>query len=160
MQEFLFKYVEESDSFCAVCYQGDAAEVVIPQTHWGRPVTILFDDLFKGHAEVRSVAIPDTVTEIGGFVFDGCINLRHINLPAALESMWQYAFTRCGLETIVLPDRVTQIIPYTFMDCKRLRQVRCGSGMRKIFAHSFKGCDSLDGIVCDPSVFVDPDFKM
>lgn len=159
MQEFLFKYVEETDSFCAISYHGDDIDVSIPSTHWGKPVTILFDDLLKNHAEIRSIVIPDTVTEIGGFVFDGCINLKHINLPDVLESMWQYAFTRCGLESIDLPDRVTQIIPYTFMDCKSLRQVFCGNGMKKIYAHSFKGCDSLVNLQCSPDVDIDPNFK-
>lgn len=84
MQEFFFRYVEETDSFCAISYRGDAAEVAIPPMHWGKPVTILFDNLFKGHAEIRSVVIPDTVTEIGGFVFDSCCNLKHIKLPDAL----------------------------------------------------------------------------
>lgn len=74
--------------------------------------------------------------------------------------MWQYAFTRCGLEDIVLPDKVMQIIPYTFMDCKSLRQVYCGSGIKKIHAHSFKGGDSLTDIQCGPDVYVDPDFKV
>lgn len=159
MQEFLFKYVEETDSFCAIRYQGDEADVIVPPMHWGKPVTILFDDLFKGHNEIRSVSIPDTVTEIGGFVFDGCNNLKHVELPASLESMWQYAFARCGVENITLPDRYSQIIPFTFLDCKSLQQVVCGSGMKKIYAHAFRGCDSLTDLLCGPDVDIDLEYK-
>ena len=159
MQDFLFKYVEETDSFCAIHYQGDAADVVVPSMHWGKPVNILFDDLFKGHGEIRSVSIPDTVTEIGGFVFDGCNGLKHVELPAALESMWQYAFARCGVESITLPDRYTQIIPFTFLDCKSLRRVVCGSGMKKIYAQAFRGCDSLTDLQCSSTVDIAPDYK-
>ncbi len=159
MQEFIFKYVEESDSFCAISYRGDETDVVIPPVHWGKPVTILFDDLFKGHTEICSVAIPDTVTEIGGFVFDGCLNLKHISLPNSLESMWQYAFARCGLETIELPPNVTQIIPFTFMDCKSLTKVTCGPNMRKIYAHAFKGCDNLTVLQHHPKVETSPDYR-
>lgn len=159
MQDFLFKYVEETDSFCAIHYKGDAADVVVPSMHWDKPVTILFDDLFKGHGDIRSVSIPDTVTEIGGFVFDGCNGLKHVELPAALESMWQYAFARCGVESITLPDRYTQIIPFTFLDCKSLRRVVCGSGMKKIYPHAFRGCDSLTDLQCSSTVDIAPDYK-
>lgn len=73
--------------------------------------------------------------------------------------MWQYAFARCGIETIVLPDRYTQIIPYTFLDCTALRQVVCGSGMQKIYPHAFRGCRSLTLLQCSPTVDIASDYK-
>ena len=81
MQEFSFKVMED-ETFAVTGYTGDEKEVVIPDTHWGKPVTVLFDGLFSGHAEIERVRIPDTVTDIGEFVFDGCRNLRQISLPA------------------------------------------------------------------------------
>ena len=86
MQEFFFKLVEETDSYCAMSYHGDEPHVIIPSTHWGRPVTMLFDDLFKNHHEITSVVIPDSVREIGGFAFDSCDNLLNITLPANLRA--------------------------------------------------------------------------
>ncbi|MBE5808468.1 MAG: leucine-rich repeat domain-containing protein [Clostridiales bacterium] len=154
MQRFTFQ-MNYDESSCAVTgYAGDEADVVIPATFGGRPVTILFDKLFRGHAEIRSVAMPDTVTDLGEFLFDGCMALRRIELPRGLKSLWGYTFVRCGLEEVALPDGLTAIPPYAFKDCKSLRRVVCGSGMKHIYAWAFGGCDSLAEVVCAPGVQV------
>ena len=68
MQEFQYKMLED-ETFAVTGYSGEEKEVVIPDTHWGKPVTVLFDSLFSGHAEIESIQIPDTVTDIGEFLF-------------------------------------------------------------------------------------------
>ena len=153
MQDFYYKQVEDS-TFCVVKYRGDEAEVVIPDN---RNVTILFDKLFAGHREITSVHIPDTVTEMGEFLFDGCENLRRIKLPAGLTSLWGYTFCRSGFEEIVLPDGLTTLPPFAFKDCKNLRRVVCGAGMKKIYAWVFGGCDRLEEVVCGPDVDISPE---
>jgi len=155
--EFWFKQIEENETFCAIRYIGNHEDVVIPAMHWGHPVSALFDDLFKGHSEIRSVAIPDTVTQIGGFVFDGCSALHHIVLPTALQDMWQYAFVRSSIEEVVIPDGVSHIIPFTFKDCKRLRRVVCGTGMQKIYPNAFAGCDALEEFIHPAHTEIAPD---
>lgn len=54
MQEFDFKYVV-NDTYMAVRYYGDEADVVIPDTWYGKPVSVLGEDLFKGHTEIHSI---------------------------------------------------------------------------------------------------------
>ena len=122
----------------------------------GKPVTILFDKLFSGHTEIRSVSIPDAVTDLGEFVFDGCARLHELKLPSGLRNLWGYTFCRSGLEEIVLPDSVKIIPPYAFKDCTQLRRVVCGSGMQKISAWAFGGCDKLTELVHAPDVEVSP----
>ena len=146
--DFWFKLIEESDSYCAIRYTGNAGNVVVPSMHWGHPVTALYDDLFKGHTEILRLVIPDTVNQIGGFVIDGCTSLHSITLPSCLEDMWQYAFVRSSLEEVEIPGGVTTIVPYTFAHSLKLKRVVCGSGMRKIYANAFEGCDALEEIVC------------
>ena len=68
MQEFQYKMLED-ETFAVTGYSGEEKEVVIPDTHWGKSVTVLFDSLFSGHAEIESIQIPDTVTDIGEFFF-------------------------------------------------------------------------------------------
>ncbi len=67
MQEFIFRMLDDG-TFGAAGYSGDETSVHIPEVYNGQPVTMLLDDLFKGHAEIEQVIIPDTVTDIGGFV--------------------------------------------------------------------------------------------
>ena len=155
MQEFYFKYAEDG-TYCAQSYEGDEAEVVIPEVYCGKPVTILLDNLFAGHSEITSVKIPDTVTQIGGFVFDGCSNLHQITLPKDLTDMWGYAFVRCGIEEIILPEHVKSIVSFTFKDCKNLKKVVCNDGLKKIYSWAFGGCDQLKDFQAGADVEISP----
>ena len=127
MQEFIYR-PNDNGTYAVVGYQGDEANVRIPDTYGGGIITIVGDKLFSGHAEIESVSIPDTVTDMGEFVFDGCVNLRCIDLPADLECLWGYTFVRCGIEEITLPDKLVTLPPFAFKDCKNLRKITCGQG--------------------------------
>lgn len=155
MQEFQFRQVED-ESYAIMGYQGGEAEVTIPGSYGGKPVTILFDDLFAGHEEITSVLIPDTVTDLGEFLFEGCTSLRHVDLPQSITAIWPYAFARSGIEEITLPDKLSSIAPYTFKECKNLRKVVCGAGMKKINAYAFQGCGNLTELVYGTGVQLSP----
>ena len=156
MQEFIYQLIE-NNTFCVTGYKGDEANVVIPDSVNGAPVTVLFDKLFRGHSEIESVKIPDTVTDIGEFVFDGCVNLRHIQLPSQLICLWGNSFARCGIEEITLPDKLAALPPFAFKECKNLKKVVCGAGMKKIYAWAFSGCGGLTEVVHASNVDVSPE---
>ena len=156
MQQFFYRMLEDGTS-CVTEYYGDEADVVIPDTYCGKPVTVLFDRLFRGHTEITSVKIPDTVTDIGSFVFDGCSSLKKIDLPPALTDMWDCAFARSSVEEIVLPDKVTSIVPYAFKDCKELKTFICNPGLRKIHAWAFHGCSNLKDFRCSADTEINDD---
>lgn len=146
--EFYYRMFDNG-TFCITSYKGDSEHIVIPDN---RNVSILFDDLFKGHSEITSVTMPDTITDIGGFVFDGCTNLKEILLPPNLQNMWQYAFTRCGIETITIPGSVNSIVPFTFNHCEQLKTVTFQEGTSKICAWAFKGCIALEDVYLPKSL--------
>ena len=155
MQEYNFKTLED-ETFAVTEYSGEEKEVVIPDTHWGKPVTVLFDSLFFGHAEIESVRIPDTVTDIGEFVFDGCRSLRQISLPKGLEHIWPYAFARCGIEELVIPEKIHTIAPFTFKDCKNLKKITAGPGLKNVNGYAFGGCESLAEFYFSPGTKISP----
>jgi hypothetical protein len=101
--------------------------------------------------------LPDSITDLGEFVFDGCTGLRHIELPAALKYLWGQTFARCAAEEIVLPDGITAIPPYAFKECKNLRRVVCGSGLNKIYGGAFTGCTGLEELICANDVEISAD---
>ena len=156
MQEFIYQLIE-NNTFCVAGYKGNEAHIVIPDRVNGAPITVLFDKLFRGHSEIESVKIPDTVTDLGEFVFDGCSNLRRIELPSQLVCLWGNSFARCGIEEITLPDKLTAIPPFAFKECKNLKKVICGAGMRKIHAWAFCGCENLTEVVHAPNVEISPE---
>jgi hypothetical protein len=145
---FSYRIIEDYTN-CITAYRGQDNEVVIPDN---LNATVLYDDLFKGHTEITSVKIPDSITQIGGFVFDGCVNLRSINLPPNLIDMWQYALTRCGIESITIPGSVRTVIPFTFYQCKALKSVTLNEGTQKICARAFKDCTALSVVYLPKSL--------
>jgi len=131
------------DTYCLTGYKGSETHVKLPTEY---TVTILNDSLFKGHTEIESVEIPDTVTQIGGFVFDGCSSLKSLKLPPNLADLWQYALTRTSIEEIEIPGSVKAIIPFTFNQSKDLKKVVFNEGTLEINAWAFKDCTSLTDV--------------
>ncbi len=156
MQKFLFSPIEDQ-TYGIVGYEGDEPDVVIPDNYGGTKVTVLCDKVFAGHEEIASVTIPDTVTDMGEFVFEGCWSLRSIKLPAELRYLWGYTFCRCGVEEIVLPDKLVSVPPFAFKECRSLKKVVCGAGLKKIYSWAFAGCESLEEVVRGAEVDVSPD---
>ena len=61
------------------------SNIVIPDLHQGKPVTGIDEHAFWNCKELISVTIPDTVTRIGGFAFEGCIKLNTICFSGTVE---------------------------------------------------------------------------
>ena len=155
MLELEYKLIDDG-TFSVSGYLGDEAVVEVPAEVDGVPVTVIADGVFKDHPEITEIRLPDSITDLGEFVFDGCVNLRHIKLPASLARLWGYTFVRCGVEELTLPTGVRSIPPFCFKDCKALKRLVCGAGLKKIHAWAFGGCDRLDELVCSPGVELHP----
>lgn len=156
MADFYTKTMDE-ETCCIMGYKGNSVRVVIPATLAGKRVTILYDALFKNHKEITSVKIPETVTNIGSFMFEGCTKLKKVELPEGLTDIWEYGFAKSSIEEITIPDGVRTIMPYTFKDCKNLKKVVCGRGLRKICAGAFEGCPKLKEVIHSDKVKVSPE---
>lgn len=154
MTEFSYQLNYDDNSYTITGYKGNEEEINIPDTFLGKPVTIIFDSVFAGHDELERVIIPDSVTDLGEFVFDGCIALKKVRLSSNLVNLWGYTFARCGIDEISLPDKIRIIPPYAFKDCRNLKKVICGSGLKKISPWAFGGCNSSLKLVCSKDVVI------
>lgn len=139
---FYYKMVPDG-TYCLTGYEGKDEQITFPSNI---TISILGDKLFKGHTEITKVEIPDSVTQIGGFVFDGCSNLKTLKLPPHLDDMWQYALTRISVEEIIIPGSLKEIIPFTFNEAKSLKTVTIEEGCKKIDAWAFKNCTALETV--------------
>ncbi|MBE6122233.1 MAG: leucine-rich repeat domain-containing protein [Erysipelotrichaceae bacterium] len=155
MQDFYFKYAV-NDTYMAVFYQGDEQHVTVPSSYYGKPVSILYDNLFQSHAEIVSVTLPDTLSDIGGFVFDGCTGLKEIVLPDHITVLWQYAFVRSSFTSLHLPQDLKSLYPYTFKDCRDLEVLYCNASLKEISRTAFSGCTALKEIHLSRSTRFDP----
>ena len=76
----------------------------------GKPVKRVAASTFFNCACLKSITIPDSVTEIDEYAFSGCQNLKQVVLPRNLKSIGFEAFCDCNsLESITIPDGVERI---------------------------------------------------
>ena len=91
--------------------------------------------------------VPETMTAIGDYVFDGCAGLTGIQIPESVTSIGRYAFRSCtGLTDIDIPGRVTTIGGYAFQNCRGLTSVNLADSIRTIGEYAFQQCTGLTSI--------------
>ena len=72
-----------------------------------------------------AVTIPDSVTEIGSYVFTSCHNLKKVTIGNGVTSIGSQAFYLCSaLQEINIPDSVRQIGDAAFNGCRKLTSVQ------------------------------------
>jgi hypothetical protein len=81
-------------------YIGTDTAVVIPAAINGMRVVGMADHVFSGTA-VQSVIVPQTVKDMGWFVFYGCNQLKSVVLPASVERIGYAAFDGCHKDLIL-----------------------------------------------------------
>ncbi len=71
---------------------------------------------FEYDQYLEKVTLLDTVTRIEAGAFQGCENLREVNMPESLTYIGEHAFNSTGCH-IFLPTSVTNIGAYAFSGC-------------------------------------------
>jgi hypothetical protein len=100
------------------------------------------------NTSVTSVVIPNSVTSIGDYAFQGCGSLASITIPNSVTSIESYAFTDCtSLTTITIPNSVTSIERYAFAGCTGLTTITIPNSVTSIESGAFEGCTSLRSII-------------
>ena len=148
-----FEYTIAYGTCTITKYTGSAAEVVIPETIKGVPVTVIGNSAFKGCGALTSVRIPDGVTRIGDSAFYECTGLTSISIPNSVTSIGYSAFYGCSsLTSISIPDSVTSIGYFTFYGCSSLTNISIPDGVTSIMGSAFEGCVGLTNISIPDSV--------
>ena len=100
-------------------YQGNATSVAIPDG-----VTAICQFAFNGNERLKSITIPEGVKRIGLAAFGGCTALREVVVPKSVETIEENAFWGCLLlEKFVLKSDDTTIKGNAFHKCRNLRWV-------------------------------------
>ena len=110
-------------------------------------VKTILADAFCNAWSLTSVSLPDSLTLIGGYAFNGCTALTEIALPSGVTEIQWYAFYGCtALTEITLPSGVTKIWENTFGGCTALTELAIPSGVTEIQWAAFSGCKALKRI--------------
>ena len=111
---------------------------------WSKTIGCLF---------LKSLVIPDSVTNIGDYAFWGCKSLKSLVIPDSVTSIGDYAFDGCcSLRCVVISDGVTRIGNYAFWGCKSLKSLVIPDSVTHIGNGAFNACSSLKSLVIPASV--------
>jgi hypothetical protein len=80
------------------------------------------DSTFYGWANLTSITIPNSVTNIEQYAVSNCSNLTNITIGNSVTNIGQYAFRSCiNLTNITIPNSVTDIGRNAFQGCNSLK---------------------------------------
>ena len=130
----------------SVYYTGDIAQWCGISFDYptGNPVSIAHN-LYINNQLVTDLVIPNSVTSIKSYAFQGCSSLTSVVIPNSVTSIGDYAFYNCsGLTgSLTLPNSVTSIGNYAFSGCSGLTSVYYTGDIAQWCGISF-------GINCNP----------
>jgi hypothetical protein len=143
-----FTYLTNSDrvSVTITGYTNSDPVVTIPTHINGLVVTGIGSNAFYD-AGVTSVAIPDSVTDIGAMAFDQCSNLDSVIIPDSVIRIGALAFSFCSsLTNAYIGDGVTEIGSNAFSSCYDLPSIAIPASVTNIGIYAFTECFRLAAI--------------
>ena len=137
-------------------YEGTATDVVIASEYEGVPVREIQQYSF-GYGDAAellvSIVIPDSVTMIGKYAFEECINLTSVTIGNGVTEIGKGVFSYCiSLTNVEFGENVTSILDGAFMDCRGFTSFVIPDGVTKVEYGAFSGCSNLTSIVIPNSV--------
>ena len=148
-----YEYIVYGDYVEITRYTGDEEEVVIPDTILFRPVREIGTSYqgfyyetspFENVQSIKSVYIPDSVTEMGRGCFEECTSLERIRLSPNLTMLPRDVFYGCeSLKEIEIPEGITKLGFRAFCKCTSLETVVFPNTLKIIGSSTFTKCTSL-----------------
>ena len=134
------KYEINNNEVIITGYNGEPTDINIPSSIENLPVKGIANNAFTNCTSLKSIIIPDSITNLGEAVFmrctsllkvtlsssiktisanlfNGCTNLTDITIPKGVTKIDGGAFDGTGLINVVIPNSVTEIWYGAFGDC-------------------------------------------
>ena len=169
---------EDSYTACSLGKNGSASGLFTPcpleSFYMGRDLSYSgnYSPLYNC-TQLETVAISDSVMDLGAYLFRNCSSLTSITLPESVTSIGSGAFWGCSsLTTINIPEGVTSIGSEAFRDCNSLervtincvnvsnwfksrtsiKEVILGNSVETIGESAFSGCTGMSDLTIGSSV--------
>ncbi len=94
--------------------------------------------------KVQTVYIDSSITNIGAYSFENCVNLTFIDYGYGIKTIGAYALSGCSsLDSFKLPSTVSVIAEGAFANCSGLETVIIPDSIKTISDKAFYNCGSL-----------------
>jgi hypothetical protein len=81
----------------------------LTSVNWPAKIPIIPEWVFQG-LNLKTMVIPEGVTDIGGYAFEDCKSLTGVTLPSTIRNIHYKAFSGCSaLTAVTIPDPVASI---------------------------------------------------
>ncbi len=131
-------YITDISAWCNIQFGGSYANPL----YYGR-------NLYLNDELVTELLVPNNVTDIGIYAFQGCSSLINITIPDTVTSIGRCAFNGCsGLTSVTFGEnsQLTIIDEYAFSGCSSLESITIGNAVKSINESAFSGCANLTSV--------------
>ena len=155
-------------------------DLIIPAMIDGLPVERIGCSAFAENHALKSATLPESVTHIGWYAFQGCSALETVTILGDVMDDWKkdgespflgcsslntvrfgknmtkignYMFDQCSaLQSLIIPDGITNIGNRAFGYSSSLTSLELGQGLVRIGDATFRTCTSLKSVTIPNSV--------
>lgn len=119
--------------------------ILMPDT-----VTEIGNGAFSDFYNLDYIYIPESVTKIGDNAFSGCSQLASISIPYSVKEIGESAFSYCGnLQTVSLTEGLESIGDYAFASDYELSNITLPFSLTEISPTAFANCDNFTEYITD-----------
>ncbi len=142
-ENVLYTLSPEKTHYSVTGFVDDAESFTVLAEIDGLPVTEIGNSAFAS-SSLKTIALPEGITRISAYAFDGCTKLEAIELPRSVSHISYRAFYNCrALTALSLPESLSTIAASAFKGCSSLASVELNSENVVIEADAFAGCISI-----------------
>ena len=108
---------------------------------------VIGTECFHHCSSLKSIDIPENVSQIYQAAFGNCLSLESIELPSKLVIIESSLFAGCNsLTNIVIPDNVTFISDNAFEGCLKLTTIHLPSNLIEMGSGVFTACIKIESL--------------
>jgi hypothetical protein len=150
-----YEFQNLEDGARLIKYSGNETDVEIPATteykHVVYPVKIIERDAFRQNLSIQTLTVSNNVVRINDTAFEGCLNLRRVQLGTRVEHIGTDAFSNTGITDIIIP-KTLKVCSSAFRNCPDFTSVTIASGATVVPAALCNECTALKNVSISSSV--------